>query len=1055
MKKILSLFIKYPFYAKIIIVFLIIGGGIGFLSMKKSFFPERASRDIFVTVFYPGASPKEMEEGITTRIEEAVRGIVGIKEINSTSSEDFCMVQITTTGEYELDDTLMEVKNAVDGISSFPVQAERPIVYKQRSVTPAMYMALSGDVDLITLKKFANQIENDLLSSGVVTQMQIFGLPPLEISVEVTEENLLRHGLTFDEISVAIARNNRDISAGMIKSEEEEVLIRSRSRSVNPNSIGDIVLLAYPDGSQLHVRDIGIVKTKFADVSNKSLLNGRQAVYFAINKLAEEDLDEISDYMHTFVEEFNDRTTGVGLDITFDFLPILKSRLNLMYRNGGIGLLLVVVALGFFLSTRLSLWVAWGIPASFLAMFILAVNSGVTINMISLFGMILVVGILVDDGIVIGENIYTHFEKGKSPKRAAIDGTMEVMPAVFTSVTTTIIAFSWLLFMTGQMEMMHDMAFVVIFSLLFSLFEAFLVLPSHVGTPHILRARNHTKKGLAKLRHRLDKIVGFMRHKLYGWLLKRIIQWKWIAVTVPIGIVIITIGLFGGGLIKYTIFPPVTFDFFNADVAFKPGSGEKQTMEYLQRFDYAIWQVNKELKEEFNDPDDYVKYTSINLGNAFNGQESGAHAGRVMVILRDMEDSPVSSFEITTRVRQKIGKVPEAEKFAVGGQHRFGKPVSISLLGTNLDALDGAKTMLMKEMREIETINDITDTNAIGKREVRLKLKPKAYFLGLDHASISTQVRQGFFGGQVQRLQSGRDELRVWVRYPKVGRQNLGQLETMKIKTSKGEYPLSELATYEIRRGPVNIKRFNSSREVRVEADLVDPYTPVPPILVQIQQTIIPKIRAKFPDISVQYQGQQRAGDEAMRDMFRYFGIASALIVLLLMIHFKSFSQPFIILMMIPLAWIGASWGHGLEGLAVSMLSLFGMVALSGVIINDAVVFLSKYNSNLIEGMSVEKAVYEAGIARFRAILLTSITTVAGLYPIVLEGSFQAQFLKPMAIALAYGVLFGTLFILLFFPALIMVLNDLKVWLKWLLSGKKPERRYVETAVIHSQVTLD
>ena len=1055
MKKIVSIFIKYPFYAKIILVFLIIGGTISFLSMKKSFFPERASRDIFVTVFYPGASPKEMEEGITTRVEEAVRGIVGIKEINSTSSEDSCSVQITTTGEYDLDDTLMEVKNAVDAISSFPVAAERPIVFKQRALTPAMYMALSGDVGLMTLKKYANQIENDILSSGVVTQMQIFGLPPLEISVEVTEENLLRHGLTFDEISMAIARNNRDISAGMIKSDEEEVLIRSRSRSVNPNLIGDIVLLANPDGSQLRIRDIGIVKTKFADVSNKSLLNGKQAVYFGINKLKEEDLDEVSDYMHNYVEEFNARTPGVKLHITFDFLPILESRLNLMYRNGGIGLLLVVVALGLFLSTRLSLWVAWGIPASFLAMFILAVNVGVTINMMSLFGMILVIGILVDDGIVIGENIYTHFEKGKSPKRAAFDGTMEVLPAVFTSVTTTIIAFAWLLFMTGQMEMMHEMAFVVIFSLLFSLLEAFFVLPSHVGTPHILRSRNHTKRGAAKIRQYLDKMVAFLRHKLYGRLLKKIIQWKWIVVTVPIALLIITVGLFAGGFIKYTIFPPVTFDFFNANVAFKPGSGEKQTMQYLQRFDHAIWQVNKDLKEEFNDPEDYVKYTTINLGSAFDGQESGAHAGNVMVILRDMEGSPISSFEIRNRVRQKIGEVPGAEKLAVGGRQRFGKPVSVSLLGSNLEALDGAKEMLMQEMQEIETINDITDTNAIGKREVRLKLKPKAYFLGLDHAGISTQVRQGFFGGQVQRLQSGRDELRVWVRYPKVGRQNLGQLETMKIKTPKGEYPLSELADYEIQRGPVNIKRYNSSREVRVEADLVDPYTPVPPILAQIQETIIPKIKAKYPDIKVAYQGQQRAGDEAMRDMGRFFLIAFALIVLLLMIHFKSFSQPIIILMMIPLAWIGAAWGHGMEGIAVSMLSLFGMVALSGVIINDAVVFLARYNSNLLEGMPVEKAAYEAGIARFRAILLTSITTVAGLYPIVLEGSFQAQFLKPMAVALAYGVLFGTFFILLFFPALILVLNDIKVALKWVWSGKKPEKRIVETAVIHSQVTLD
>lgn len=1054
MKKIISLFIRYPFYAKLIVLFLIIGGGISFCSMKKSFFPERSTRDIFVTVVYPGASPKEMEEGITTRIEEAVRGIVGIKEINSTSSENFSRVQITTTGEYDLDDTLMEVKNAVDGISSFPVDAERPIVFKQRAITWAGFLGLSGDVDLLTLKKYATQIENDLLASGVVSQVQVTGLPPLEISIEVTEENLLRYNLTFDEISSAVARNNRDISAGMIKSDEEEILIRSRARTVNPNVIGDIVLRANQDGSYLRLRDIGIVKTKFADVSNKSLLNGKQSVGFIINKLSEEDLEEISAYISNYVKEFNARNQGVQLDITFDFLPLLHSRLDLMYRNGGIGLFLVILCLGFFLSTRLSLWVAWGIPASFLAMFVVAVNAGITINMISLFGMILVVGILVDDGIVIAENIYSHFEKGKSPKRAAIDGTMEVLPAVTTSITTTIIAFAPLLLLEGQMEMMFEVAFVVIFSLGFSLLEAFFVLPAHVGTPHILRSRDRVKRA-AKIRNVLDKIVAYMRYQLYGRLLKQIIQWKWVAVSVPAAILIITIGLFAGGFIKATFFPPVEFDFFFVNVAFKPGSGEKQTMEYLARFEKAVWDVNKEIKEEFNDPDDFINYTAAVLGLAFDGQETGAHAGSIRVILRDMEGSPISSSEIRTRVREKIGDVIEAEKFTVGGQHRFGKPISISLLGTNLEELDGAKEMLMAGMREIDTLNDITDNNALGTREVRLKLKPKAYFLGLDHAGISSQVRQGFFGGQVQRLQSGKDELRVWVRYPKQGRLNLGQLETMKIKTPRGEFPLTELADYHIQRGPVNIQRYNLSREVRVDADLVDLYTPVPPILEQIRKTIIPKMKAKYPGVRVIYQGQQKASDEAVSEMVRFYGIAFALIVLLLMIHFKSFLQPVIILMMIPLAWIGASWGHGIEGIPVSILSAWGMVALSGVIINDAVVFLSKYNSNLVEGMPVKQAVYEAGIARFRPILLTSITTVAGLYPIVMEGSFQAQFLKPMAVALAFGVLFGTFFILLFFPALILVLSDIKVWAKWVWTGAKPTRENVEVAVVHSQVTLD
>lgn len=430
MKKIISTFVKYPFYANLIVAFLLIAGGISMANMKKSFFPERKSRMLSVRVAYPGASPKEMEEGITTRIEEAIRGIVGIKEINSTSSENSAVVSIETTGEYDLDETLQEVKNSVDGISAFPTGAERPIVYKMRSTTPAMRLGLSGNVDLITLKQIAQDIEDDFYRSGIMSQISLSGYPSLEISVEATEEDLLRYNLTFDQISRAISLNNSDISAGQVKSDEEDILIRSRARSVDPNDIGNIILRANADGSYLRIRDIATVKMKFADVSSGTWMNATPSVSISVQKLPEEDLDAISKYVNTYVNDFNASHETVKLYVTFDFLEILKSRLHLLYKNGGVGLFLVILTLGMFLNTRLSFWVAWGIPASFLAMFIVAIFSGITINMISLFGMILVIGILVDDGIVIAENIFTHFEQGKSPKQAAIDGTMEVLPAL-------------------------------------------------------------------------------------------------------------------------------------------------------------------------------------------------------------------------------------------------------------------------------------------------------------------------------------------------------------------------------------------------------------------------------------------------------------------------------------------------------------------------------------------------------------------------------------------------------------------------------------------------
>jgi len=1055
MRKLISTFIKFPFYANIIILILVFGGGFSLIKMKMSFFPEKSSRNIFVSVFYPGASPKEMDEGVTTRIEDAVRAIVGVKEITSTSSENSSFVNIETTGEYDIDEMLVDIKNAVDAISSMPSAAERPIIYKRRSMTQAMYLSLAGKTDLETLKEYAYEIEEDFLRSGFISQVSLQGYPPVEISIEVTEETLLKYSLTFDEISKAVTFNNTDISGGMIKSDENEMLIRSRARNVDPNKIGEIILRANPDGSFLRIRDIADVKRKFADVPNKLRFNGQEAIQISINKLSNEDLQKISEYIKDYAEKFNKSHTDVSLNINFDFLSMLKSRLNLLYRNGGTGLLLVLIMLALFLNLRLSFWVAWGIPASFLAMFIIASLYGITINMISLFGMILVIGILVDDGIVIGENIFSHFEKGKSPMRAAVDGTMEVMPAVVTSVVTTIVAFSPLLLITqGGMEFMFEMAFVVIFSLIFSLAEAFFVLPAHLGNKKVLN-RNKDRAG-AGFRAKLDKIIAFMRERMYGKLLKIVIKWRWIVIVTPLALIILTAGLFGGGLIKATPFPAISFDFFSVDFAFKPGDGTKQTDEYLKNFDKIIWEVNDELMTEYNDTSNFIDYTFQILGTSFGGLENGSHAGQIMVGLRDMEGAPINSYDIRNRITEKIGEHPELERLKIDAANmRWGAPVSITLLGKDQEEITKAKEFLKQKMTEIKDLQNITDNNAAGKQEILIKLKPKAYFLGLNHNMISQQVRQGFYGGQAQRLQSGRDELRVWVRYPKSGRMTMGQFENMKIKTPMGNYPVSELIDFKIERGPVQIKRYNSSRQITVEAGVVSPDVMVPPIMEKIEKEFIPELKEKFPGITVDFRGQSQKSGDAMAEMMSYFIIAILIIVVILMIHFKSGWQALIVLMMIPLGWLGGVWGHGVEGYPVSMLSFFGLVALSGVIINDAVVFLSKYNSLLLEGKKVKEAVFEAGLSRFRPIVLTTITTSVGLYPLILERSFQAQMLIPMAVSLAYGVFIGTAFILMFFPVLILTLNDLRVYGRYLWTGKKPTPEEVEVVIKNSKKIIE
>ncbi len=1053
MRRIVEQFVKYPFYANIFLASLIIGGILAMVSMKMSMFPETTPKNIFVSVAYPGASPKEMEEGITVRVEEAVRGIVGIKEIRSTSSENFSSVQIVTTGEYDLDETLMEVKNAVDGISSFPVDAERPIVYKQKSTTKAMFMALYGDIDLMYLKKLAYIVEEDFRSSGILSQMSVNGYPATELSVEVREDDLLRYGTTFDEISTAIMKNNIDISAGVIKSPTEEILIRSRSRSVNPNIVGEIVVKSQADGSLVKIRDIADVKIKFADVTSGATLNGKPSISFDIQKLPEEDLKEITDFVEAYVEDFNQKYPQATLEITWNFMTLLEQRLEMLMNNGGLGLLLVVISLTFFLRFGLSFWVAMGIPASFFAMFMAASFYDVTINMISLFGMILVIGILVDDGIVIGENIFTHFEKGKSRRQAAVDGTMEVLPAVVTSVSTTVVAFVPVLLITqGGLEFMKEMAIVVIFSLLFSLFEAFFVLPAHLAHKWVLN-KNVKNTPMQNFRRKLEKGIDNFRKNYYGRLLKKIITWRWFVVTIPIALFIMTIGMVFGGVIRATFFPAIPFDTFNVNIAFKPGTGEQITKEYLERYEDIVWEIADSIKAT-GDTLPYIKYTSLQMGNAFSGTESGSHTGKVDVWFHEIDDRALTSNQIAEMVRKRIGTVPEAEKFVVGGSDRFGKPVSVTLLSKNSIEMANAKDMLETELETISALTNISDNSPIGKQEIRIKLKPKAFALGLNQVYIANQVRQGFYGGQAQRLQEGKDEIRVWVRFPKEGRQNMTQFENMRIKTPQGEYPLKELIDYTIDRGPVSIKRYNLQKEITVEADLKNPNDDVPPILEKISGDIMPRIQAKYPGVKYEFMGQMKSSKESAGEMGFYFLIAFFVILLIIMIHFKSYIQAFVIISMVPIGWMGAAWGHGLEGVPISMLSVWGMVALAGVIVNDAVVFLSKYNDLIVEGMKVKEAAFEAGLARFRAIMLTTITTSIGLYPLILETSFQAQFLIPMAIALAYGVLFGTMFILIFFPALIVCLNDINCVIYRIWTGKECVREDLEPAMKNYQRSL-
>ncbi len=1055
MKKILSAFVKYPFYGKIVIVILLLIGSISLISMRKATFPLVESKVITVGVTYQGATPQEMEEGVTTLIEDGIRGIPGIKEFSSISSENFAQVTITGLSNYDMDELLSDVKNAVDGISNFPASAEKPIVSKNRSKDMAIFFTLSSETnDLLALNKAANRVEDDLLASGYISQITMMGLPSkLELVVEINETQLRRYNITFDEIQSAIASNNLDIHGGTIKNPREEIKVLSRQRSVEPEDIENIVVKTNQNGRTVKIGDIAKVKLQFEETPNGSYVKGDPSVTFMIQKLMTEDLEEISVYVNNYIEEYNETHKDTRMEILMDFLDIIDGQLSILIQNGLVGVILVILMLSLLLNFRLSLWVAWGIPASFLGMFIVAALNGVTLNIISLFGMILIIGILVDDGVVIGENIFTHFEMGKSPRRAAVDGTMEVLPAVFTSIATTVIAFTPLFFIEGNLEMMFEMAFVVIIALLFSLAEGMFVLPGHLANPKVLKPMNN-KSFYGKLRNRIDRAFTYIRDKFYIPLIRRILKHKGLSLATITALVILTFGLVGGGKIPFTFFPQSPSDMFSIDLALKPGINEEVTKEKLFWIETQIWEVNKELTAEYGDTIDYVSATQVSIGSSFSGTESGTNAGMIRVFLNPLEDTQVNDQLIKRAISKKTGKIPEAYKYAVGASNRFGAPVSISLLGYDTDELDQAKRELETELEKMPSLFNITDNSQIGSQEIQITLKPEAYVLGLTQNSLMQQVRNGYYGALAQRMQEGKDEIWVYVRYPLDNRETVGQLENMMINTQSGQYPLSRVADLTTQRSMSKINRYNGRTEIRVDAYLKDQSESTPDILNYIESEIMPDIMENHPDITYMHQGQQKDTAEQMGSILKYFGIAFLVIVLIIMIYFKSFIQGLMILVMIPLGFVGAVWGHGIHGEPISMMSLWGFVALSGTIINDAIVFLSKYNQNLVGGMTVLDAAIDAGKSRFRAILLTTVTTVAGLMPLILENSPDAQFLVPMAIALAYGILFGTIFILLILPLLIVLVNRFKLRIKRLFSNEIITPESVEVAVINHQIDV-
>ncbi|MDT8323430.1 MAG: efflux RND transporter permease subunit, partial [Bacteroidota bacterium] len=805
---------------------------------------------------------------------------------------------------------------------------------------------------------------------------------------------------------------------------DEEILIRANAREYHARELANLIVRGSSDGTIIYLKDIATIRERWEDVPDKSYLNGQAAVVINIDKTREEDILAVAETAKDIVARFNAEHDEVQAMVLDDNTVSLEQRLSLLINNGLIGLGLVILTLGFFLNLRLSFWVSIGIPFSFGGMFIIAGLAGITINVISLFGMIVVVGILVDDAIVVGENIYSHYENGKPALRAAIDGTIEMVGPVTTSIATTIVAFLPFFFLEGFLgKFIWHMALVVIATLLFSLVEAYFILPAHLA--HSKGLHPHTQD--SPIRKRIDRFIAWLTNDVYGKSLRFALQHKWITIATPVAAVLITVGLLRGGLIGVTFFPFIDGDTMPVNLSLVAGRQEKDTDSLLQRIETRAWQLNDSLKAERADGEDVVIGIKRDIGTNDFG-EAGSHTGRLTLLLLPGEERNMDTPVIANRLRDMVGTIPEAQKLTYGRIGFFGKPVSVSLLGNDLSQLMKARDLLVAELENFPSLKDVTDSEQEGRREIDIRLKPRAYALGLSLRDVAAQVRQGFFGLEVQRIQRGRDEIRVWVRYTPEDRSALGFIDQMRIRLPDGaEYPFSELAEYDIARGIITINRLENQREIKVEANLADFEADLPPILDDIRANVLPDVLARVSGVRASFEGQSRNQEKTTRSMRSAFSVALLVMFILVILVFRSYAQAFVVFGIIPLGILGAVWGHGIHGIQLNTLSIYGVIALTGIIINDSIVLVDQINRNLRAGRPLFEAVHEAGLSRLRPILLTTLTTSVGLAPLILETSRQAQFLIPMAVSVAYGLAFGTFILLMVLPASFLILNKFRV----------------------------
>ncbi len=1044
--------VEHRVSVNLIMIFLFIAGGFTVYNMKREMFPQFSLDMIDIGVRFPGASPEEAEEGICIKIEEQLKSLEGVKTMYSTAVEGYGGVNLELKAGVDIKDKLDEIKAEIDLIDSFPEEAEDPVTIEIKNNDPAIYLAIYGDVDERLLRETAEQIRDDLVASDYISLASLIGVRDYEISIEVSEENLRRFNLSFDQVAAAVKSGSLDLPGGKIKTKGGEFLVRAKGKLYNGDEFGRIPVLTREDGTIIRLSDVAMVNDGFVDTQRKARFNGKPAALVVVKRTDSQDTISIAKTVKAYIEQNKDlMPRGITLGYWFDMAEMVQGRIDLLFWNGLQGILLVFLVLAMFLSLGLAFWVALGIPISFMGAFLILDYLGASLNMLSMFGFIMTLGILVDDAIIVGENVYTHFKMGKTPKQAVIDGVAQIGGPVVMAVTTTIVAFAPLMYITGIMgKFIAIMPQAVICILIFSLVEAFIILPAHLDHALTPAKKKHSmiyricffwlewvKKDILAahswIRDRVERMMNAFIQRIYTPVLKYCVKNRYFTLALGVAFLIVSIGLLAGGHVPYLLFGKTDSNWMISEVIYPLGTPFKATEKTIKQIEQGAFELNEYFRDRVVGKKDLIVNNFSQVGviprRDWKPGVYGGHCGEAWIEIAPADMRPdIPAPEVTAKWRELTGDILGAEQltFSIIQGGPGGNPIEIRLVGKDLGQLQHAADDLKDEIAKYPGTIDITDNFRPGKMEIQIKIREGARSLGVTMADIATQIRQAYYGDEVLKIQRGKNDIKVMVRYSKKERESESSIDDLRIRTRDGrQIPLNQVALVTIKRGYSSIQRVDRKRIITVISDINEDVANAQNIVKSLKESYMDTLGQRFPGVSYDLEGQAKRSKEMIESLLVGFSVAAMIMFLLLASQFRSYSQPIIIMTAIPFGLVGAVFGHYIMGIALTMFSIFGIVALSGIVVNDSLILIDFINAKARYGVRVYDAIIDAGQSRFRPVLLTSVTTVAGLFPLLLETSFQAQFLIPMAVSISFGLIAATVLTLVFVPALYYVVHDL------------------------------